>query len=68
MSSYLVHGSVFTGSIKLTYNAQGRIQSFDFSNAALTDKSLTDIFTKMPITEAEFLKRANGGGTNYEKL
>jgi hypothetical protein len=39
-----------------------------FTNSILTDKRLENIFRNMPITENEFIRRADGGGTKYEKI
>lgn len=54
------------GDLSLSFKADGYLLGFDFSNANLSDKRLIDIFRNMPITEAEFIRRADGGGTKYE--
>lgn len=68
MTTYKVYLQPGEGDLTLSFKADGRLCSFDFMNADLSDKRLTDIFRNMPVTEEEFIRRANGGGTNYEKV
>lgn len=68
MTTYKVYLQPSEGDLTLSFKADGRLLSFDFANAELSDKRLTDIFRNMPITEEEFIRRANGGRTKYEKL
>lgn len=67
MNTYIVYLQPNEGDLTLSFKQDGKLCSFDFTNADLTDKRLTDIFRNMPISEADFIKRANGGGTKYEK-
>lgn len=68
MSSYKVFLQPGEGDLTLSFKTDGSLCSFDFSNSILSDKRLMDIFRNMPIKESEFITRANGGGTKYEKL
>ena len=65
---YKVYLQPTEGDLTLSFKKDGRLLGFDFSNANLSDARLLNIFRNMPITEAEFIKRANGGGTKYEKI
>lgn len=67
MTTYIVYLQPNEGNLTLSFKEDGRLLGFDFSNANLSDKRLTDIFRNMPITENEFIRRADGGGTKYEK-
>lgn len=68
MATYRVYLQDDEGSLTITFKKDGRLCSFDFTDATLSDKRLTDIFRNMPITENEFTRRADGGGTKYEKI
>ncbi len=68
MTTYKVYLQPNEGDLTLSFKEDGRLLGFDFSNANLSDKRLTDIFRNMPITENEFIRRADGGSTKYEKV
>ncbi|MFN8238613.1 MAG: hypothetical protein U0T77_10635 [Chitinophagales bacterium] len=68
MTTYKVYLQPEEGHLLLHFNPDGRINGFDFTNSKLTDLRLENIFRNMPITETEFIRRADGGGTKYEKL
>jgi hypothetical protein len=68
MITYKVYLQPGEGDLLLHFKSNGQLNGFDFTNSILTDKRLENIFRNMPITENEFIRRADGGGTKYEKI
>ncbi|HUM50466.1 MAG TPA: hypothetical protein PK431_01580 [Chitinophagales bacterium] len=69
LNNYVVHcNSTNEGKIYLSFKQDGTLCSFSFENATMTIARLKQVVEKMAVTEEEFIKRASGGGTNYEKI
>lgn len=68
MTTYKVYLQPGEGDLLLHFKSDGQLNGFDFTNSTLTIKRLENIFRNMPVTEEEFIRRANGGDTKYEKI
>ena len=66
-SAYIITGITFIGSITVSFNDKGFMNMVDFSNAELSTKQLEQFYRSLPITEDEFIKRADASGANYRK-
>lgn len=67
MNTYVITGITFQGEIRIIFHPTGQLACADFSRAELTRNQLEQYYRKLPLTEEEFIYRANASGANYRK-
>lgn len=67
MSKYTIYGISFTGEISISFNNEGLLQIIDYSKATLDQRQLEQYIRSLPITEQDFVNRADRSNANYKK-